>query len=91
MTQILLGAINGLFRMCYGMLHPSQLPQLFGPAITGIRDGITFAMDLFRMVNFIVPIPTIFQILTLDLMLHVMLLQIWLANKIIDLIAAIIP
>ncbi len=92
MTNIVISMIRfflNFFHTAFVTLYDhSQLFGTFGAVWTETIDTV---MEWLQMVNFIVPIDTIFGILLLHFQLSMAGLVLWFVNKIINLTADVIP
>lgn len=91
MTSIIIAIFDSWFQWSMAILHHNNLGALFHDPIRVISGTLTTVVNFLRQVDFIVPIPTIFTIMTLNMSLTVLLWIVWFLNKGVNLLADVIP
>ena len=91
MTNIILGMINKLLTVLTNMVHGMGFLGIFQHGIEGMLEAGSYVTQLLQMVNFIVPIDTIYMICVLTISVNVILWGIWLVNRLIRFFEGVIP
>lgn len=91
MTYLIIAVFDMGIKWIMAILSSNSLSRLFEDPLNTIGSILTTVVDFLRQVDFIVPIPTIFQIFVLNTSLSVLLVIIWFFNKGLNLLADVIP
>lgn len=84
-VQFFISTANSMFT---GLL---PLKDMFSEVLLNLDEGLTFAYELLAMINFLVPIPTIFSILAFSLFLDMAMMSLFVVNWVIRRIVDAIP
>ena len=85
MTEVLLRTIRIVLQVLTNMVHGIDIFSVISPALESMLNVMTYVVDLLRMINFIVPIDTIYQICLATISVNVLLWGIWIFNRIVRL------
>ena len=91
MMTIIIALIDTWFQWQMAILGKVGQVHSISQAASILVNTAGTVVTFLREVNFIVPIPTIFTILVLNMSMTVILWIIWLMNKIVNLVADVIP
>lgn len=91
MTQIILGGWSTFNQWMSAFVSDASPLSFFTTIMSNMAGVITYVYDLLYKVNFIVPIPTIFTMILLNMSINILLWGVWFVNKVINAILDIIP
>lgn len=85
MTEVLLRTIQIFLNVLTNMVHSINLISILAPALSKMLEVASYVVELLRMINFIVPIDTIYQICLATISINVLLWGIWFFNRVVRL------